>query len=392
MGDEPRLGVPGLGSDLVERDVFDLRVRTVRVDLLRFAIDPPLRLAGKAIPTREYVVLEVALSNGMTGTGYVLTRGQPIEEAARRLAAGLVGTRLENLFATRPADHGRDPLQRAQAVVDQCAWDLLGQAAGVPVTTLLGQVHDEQPVLLVAGYRRHGETDEAMAERLAGWHADGYRWLKIAADADPDDTAAVLRHLRRLAPADDLQVVVDVGFAGESTVRMAQAAREWEAYGLTWIEDPFPPASVESIAATRSHSPGLVAAGDEATPTELAHIVAAGAVDVLRADCTTTGGLTGLGRLAAASTLPVSCHVYPEIHRHLAFALTGTSPVESFPPRDPFDFVDRFIEPSDWNPRDGRVAAPAEPGLGITYRPDRLTSQLVRSRTYDQTPSQGAAR
>lgn len=366
----------------LDEGILDLRVTRTQVDVLRFAMDPPLQLAGRSINAREYVVLQVTLETGVTGTAYVLTRGQSIGAAAESVAHQVLGCTLANLFSRDVDGRGTSADQRSRAVLDNCAWDLAGQLQEVPTWKLLGAPRAHQPALLVAGYRRHGEGNEVMARRLVGWRDVGYRSVKIAADLRGDSTARLLAEIRRLASVEDLEVIVDLGFAGRNVGQIVEATRAWKPYGITWVEDPVPVGSAGDIAEICSAASLPIAAGDEASPDELLGLLDIGAVDVLRADSTTVGGLSGLRDLVARATVPVSLHVYPEIHRHAALVMDTDSPVEIFPPGDAFDFVDRFIHCEESTLVDGGFLPPTSPGLGLRYQPDSLPDNVVRSMTF----------
>jgi L-alanine-DL-glutamate epimerase-like enolase superfamily enzyme len=76
-----------------------------------------------------------------------------------------------------------------------------------------------------------------------------------------------------------------------------------------------------------------------------------------------SGALRVLGA-AADAVVPVSCHVCPELHVHLAaFAASGTT-IETFDREDnPFDPAERFYRGA-LELRPGVTIAPETPGLG----------------------------
>lgn len=363
----------------IDEAVLDLRVTDAKVDELRFDMTPPLELAGRIIPTREYVVVQVTLEGGTTGTGYVLTRGQPVGPAAEAVLKGMIGQCLADLFSLDRLARGRSPEHRARAVVDICAWDLLGLLHQTPTWRLLGEARAYQPALLVAGYRRHGENDQTMARRLAGLRDNGFRSIKIAGNPHDETVTGLLTELRSLVPIGDLQVVLDLGFSGRDVRQVVEATKAWEEFGVTWVEDPVPVVDAGVIAEIRAGSPIPLAAGDEGDPDELLKLLDNGAVDVLRADATTVGGLTGLCEIISRASIPTSLHIYPEIHRHVSFGLPMDSPIESFPADDPFDFVDRFIHTDNSSLVNGGHTPPNSPGLGMRYRPEVTSQNMIRS-------------
>src|SRR5205823_6941497 len=93
-------------------------------------------------------------------------------------------------------------------------------------------------------------------------------------------------------------------------------------------------------------------------------------LDVMRVDVTAIGGFTGALRLlgrAAVAGIPVSFHVYPEAHVHLAAATAERAIVETFDPEDnPFDPASRLYAGGPKLEAGFAVASEA-PGLGITF-------------------------
>ena len=83
-----------------------------------------------------------------------------------------------------------------KSALDMACWDLLGKAAGLPVTTLMGGRHDESFALYRAISQ---EAPAAMADKVAGYRREGYRkfQLKVGGEVEADiarikDCAAML--------------------------------------------------------------------------------------------------------------------------------------------------------------------------------------------------------
>src|SRR5438093_1405585 len=79
--------------------------------------------------------------------------------------------------------------------------------------------------------------------------------------------------------------------------------------------------------------------------------------------------------LAAARGVPVSPHVYPEIHVHLAAALPIVAHVEMTDPPQGIEAMHRLMA-STLEIRDGMADAPDRPGLG--FEPDRAALKEFR--------------
>jgi len=371
---------------LLESDLLEERIARARVHELRFEMSPPLRLAGNLVRTREYVVLELLLADGTVGTAYVLTRGQAVRDAVESLTESLIGRPIRTAFS-----HGSeepDPLRRrAQALADICGWDLLGKMRSLPVWALIADSAAPRPALVVAGYRRGDESDAHIADRFVGLQGLGIRMVKIATEGAPRLTTDLLTAVRSRASASELELIVDMGYAGRTPDEAVAAMRAWQTHHLLWVEDPFRPAAAADIAAARALVTVPIAAGDEAAPSELKGILAAGAVDVLRIDATTTAGISGALALALQADLRVSFHIYPEVHRHLATTLHNVGEVELFMPNDPFDFVDHFITAEGLTiDRRGQVAVPEAPGLGLVFSRRRASANIASSKEFAAAP------
>ena len=70
-----------------------------------------------------------------------------------------------------------------KSAIDMACWDILGKATGQPVCVLLGGRYGDDFVLYRAISQ---ESPEAMARRVAGYRAEGYRRFQLKVGGDPD--------------------------------------------------------------------------------------------------------------------------------------------------------------------------------------------------------------
>ena len=82
--------------------------------------------------------------------------------------------------------------------IDMACWDILGKATGQPVCTLLGGRYGDDFGLYRAISQ---ESPEAMAERVAGYRAEGYRRFQLKVGGDPLPTSNASRLRALAAPA-----------------------------------------------------------------------------------------------------------------------------------------------------------------------------------------------
>ena len=106
--------------------------------------------------------------------------------------------------------------------------------------------------------------------------------------------------------------------------------------GVTWFEEPVSSDDLDGLRLLRDRAPaGIeIAAGEYGYDIfYFQRMIEAGAVDVLQADATRCGGITGFlqaGTLCAASCLELSAHCAPSLHVHAACAMPNFRHLEYF--------------------------------------------------------------
>ena len=344
----------------------------------------PIALAGRVITERRYAVVRVRTADGNEGHALALTRDLPVVRSVQSQVAPLiVGQAADPRSAVWPRVH-RSTLDRvamrALSLVDVALWDIAGKEAGLPVWQLLrGMSSRRRPsvdCMLVAAYPT-GEAPAELGARVSARAAEGHRLLKVARLGVPEATATMLRAATRGGFPADARVVVDAAWCWRSA-REAVAELEMWAHEapLGWVEDPFDPTDVVSYCELRRSGTGGVSigAGDDLSDRGVARaLVHDAGVDVSRVDAMAIGGITGacaVARMATGAGVPVSYHVYPETHVHVAAALGGV--IETFG-----DAAGRF-DPAPTlfgggpSFSAGRAVPPEAPGLGVDIDFDSL--------------------
>lgn len=104
-----------------------------------------------------------------------------------------------------------------------------------------------------------------------------------------------------------------------------------------------------------------------------------GSADILRIDATSMGGLSEAVRVcaqASAQGIPVSPHIFPEVHVHLAAAFSIVDSVEFTDPDQEIDMSFRFLRRSVAF-SGGDVLAPETPGLGVEFDPKAVETYIT---------------
>ena len=119
-----------------------------------------------------------------------------------------------------------------KSAIDIACWDILGKATGQPVCVLLGGRYGDDFVLYRAISQ---ESPEAMAERVAGYRAEGYRRFQLKVGGDPMvDIERIRAVAAELQPGDRLVADANTGWLMHDALRVVRAVRDVDVY----IEQP----------------------------------------------------------------------------------------------------------------------------------------------------------
>ncbi|HEX2164483.1 MAG TPA: enolase C-terminal domain-like protein [Thermoanaerobaculia bacterium] len=324
------------------------------------------------------VVVEAA-AGGAQGIGYSYAHaaaGALIEDALAPAVVG--GDALSPAAASarmrqRTRNLGQPGLAScAVSAVDVALWDLKAKLLGLPLVDLLGAVRESVPV-----YGSGGFTSESAGEleaQLGGWAAEGIRRVKMKVGRRPEEDPERVAAARR-AVGPEVELMVDANGAFSPAQALALAERFAE-HGVTWFEEPVSSDDAAGLAwLCRRAPPGMeIAAGEYAWRLDdFRQLLAADAVDVLQADATRCGGVTGFLAAAAlgeAHHRPLSAHCAPALHVALGCACAPLRHLEWFADHVRIEraFFDGAPEPIAGEVRPDR----SRPGLGLELRREEV--------------------
>jgi L-alanine-DL-glutamate epimerase-like enolase superfamily enzyme len=257
----------------------------------------------------------------------------------------------------------------AISAVDVALWDLKAQLLDLPLARLLGAVHAEVPVYGSGGFTSY--DIERLQTQLAGWVEAGIPRGKMKGGSRPADDAARVR-AARAAIGDEAALFVDANGAYSRKQALALAERFAAEGDVSWLEEPVSSEDLAGLRLVRDRAPaGMdVVAGEYGyEPAYFRRMLEAGAVDVLQADATRCGGITGLLAVAAlcqAHQLPLSAHCAPQLHAHACCAIGRLAHLEYF---HDHARIEGLLFDGALEPRDGALGPDLErPGLGIELK------------------------
>jgi L-alanine-DL-glutamate epimerase-like enolase superfamily enzyme len=360
------------------------RIRAYRVEL-------PLRegsykwSGGKSVSVFDSTVVEVETDAGVAGHGEVCPLGPfylPAYADGVRAGIAELGPHLlgEDPLQLHKLNRRMDAALKGHAYVksgiDMACWDVLGKVTGQPVCTLLGGRYEDDFGLYRAISQ---EAPEAMAERVAGYRAEGYRRFQLKVGGDPaDDIARIHAVAAKLRPGDRLIADANTGWLMHDAMRVVRAVRDVDVY----IEQPC--LSYEECLSVRRHTDHPFVLDEVIDSIDvLLRGRADRAMDVVNIKIGKFGGLT---RAKEARDLCVAMGVAMTLEDSwggdivtaaIAHLAHSTPPEFRFTATDFNSYVTVSIAEGAPRRVNGRMAASAAPGLGITPRRDVLGAPVV---------------
>lgn len=285
------------------------------------------------------IVVVEASGGGLAGIGYSYTHHAAVAVIDDVLADVVVGrdalavTAAWHAMVRRVRNLGRPGLVSAAiSAVDTALWDLRARVLELPLATVLGAVRDAVPVYGSGGFTSY--STERLVEQLGGWVDEGLGAVKMKVGRDP---ALDRERVKAVRAAIGPQPALFVDANGAYTRKQALAfADEFAADRVTWLEEPVSSDDLEGLRLLRDRAPaGMdIAAGEYGYDAfSFRRMLEAGAVDVLQADATRCGGITGFleaGALCGAFHVPLSSHTAPALHLHACCAVPAVRTMEYF--------------------------------------------------------------
>ncbi len=356
-----------------------------------FQVDLPLHegsynwSGGKSVSLFDSTVVRVETDAGLAGHGEVCPLGPfylPSYAAGARtgiaeLAPDLIGqdpTELDVL--NRRMDRLMKGHPYVKSALDMACWDILGQAAGVPLCTLLGG-RDGEAVRLYRAISQ--EAPDKMAARVAGYRAEGYRrfQLKVGGGVE-DDIARIRACAAELAPGDVLIADANTGWLPHQAMRVVRAVRDLDVY----IEQPCL-SYEECLGIRRATDHPFVLDESMDGIGMLLRGQADRAMDAVNIKISKLGGITKARRardlcveMGIALTIEDSWggDIVTAAIAHLAHS---TPEPFRFTATDFNSYVTRSIAEGAPARKDGKMAASTVPGLGVTPRPEVLGAPVL---------------
>jgi L-alanine-DL-glutamate epimerase-like enolase superfamily enzyme len=256
----------------------------------------------------------------------------------------------------------------AISAVDCALWDLKAKVLDLPLVKLIGAAREGMPVYGSGGFTSYSISE--LQEQLENWVDEGINRVKMKVGRHPEKDVQRVQAARE-AIGPEAKLFIDANGA-YSTKQALDLANKFAEYSVCWMEEPVSSDNLIDLNFIKNRVPaGMdIAAGEYGYQLfYFEDMLRAQAVDVLQADGTRCGGITGFlraGTVAKAWHMPFSAHCAPSLHFQAAPALPNFRHAEYFHDHVRIEkmFFDGFCDPVDG------VMKPDldRPGLGLEFK------------------------
>jgi L-alanine-DL-glutamate epimerase-like enolase superfamily enzyme len=353
---------------------MEARIERLRVAAYSIPTDAP-EADGTLAWQRTVLVTVEASSGDETGLGYTYADAATASLLQSTLSSIILGrdacapTAAYDAMLRAVRNLGRDGIAAmAVSAADIALWDLKAKLLSLALFELLGPIRSRVGIYGSGGFTSYDEG--RLKEQLGGWAERGISAVKMKVGTHPDRDVERVRQARS-AIGDDCELFVDANGAYSRKQALALADHFADS-GVTWFEEPVSSDDLQGLALLVQRMPAAleVAAGEYGYDARyFERMLRARAVDVLQADATRCGGVTGFSRAAVlcdVHQVPLSCHCAPALHTHLGCAASAVRHLEYF-----HDHVriERLLFDGVVEPRHGCLEPDrTRPGLGLQLR------------------------
>ena len=347
-------------------------ITAARAEAFRIPTDSPEADGTFAWEATTLVVVHVE-AGGETGLGYTYADTGVVAVVQDLLAKAIAQGDCFDVpgcwlaMQRRVRNQGRSGLAAcAISAIDAALWDLKAKLLDAPLARLLGRCRDRVPIYGSGGFTSY--SDAQLRAQLSGWvERDGCRAVKMKIGSEPERDPERIAQARSAIGNAALFVDANGAFSVKQALALLDRCADAD---IRWFEEPVTSDDLPGLRLMRERAPMDIAAGEYTyTSDDARRMLASNAVDVLQADATRCGGITGflqVGALCEAHHIDLSGHCAPAIHRHAACAVPRLRNLEWF-----HDHVRIEHMLFDGAPiaRDGAIEPDlSRPGLGLTFK------------------------
>ncbi len=373
-----------------------MKITDVVAQNLTIPYPGPVRPAwqpGLVATSHNFTLVRILTDQGLVGVGG--TSGHLAGTISAQVKPYLVG---EDPFATERLARIYRSAGSGIWCIDMALWDLIGKAADLPLYRLWGHYRERVPAYASAV---EVGTPQDRAALALHYQASGFTAMKLRLhnEAMADDLAILDGCLK--ATQGKMRFMVDANQATSlpcplpgvrwSFQRALRMARELEARGVLWLEEPLARYDFDNLIRLREATEIAIAGGEKNQGLhEFRWLIERGVYDIIQPDCAMSEGVSQLRKVAAMAELYkrdfVPHHSMSGIGLaavvHLACTFPGATWIEvMYEPAtrtiEAFQQLGGILQSKLWIDAEGNVAAPEGPGLGVVLNEKLIAKYAV---------------
>jgi len=389
-----------------------MKVTSVKAIVLSYQYDYAIADALNYFSKRNAVIVQIGTDEGITGLGESACFGGPpfttasmIEDELAKYVLGEDPTNIKRIMQRMwygSRHHGRGGVtQASMSGINIALWDIVGKKIQTPLYKLFGAYTDKIEPYASSGFYRENKDIRDVANEVAGYMDEGFRFAKIKCARTPDAmisptkdmpdgnycTVSMEEDLARVEACVNAvkgkgKIMVD-GNNAWTPFDAILMGRNFEKMGVYWFEEPVATDDVSGSAeVARALDMPISGYESEPSPFRFRDIISTRAVDIVQPDVIWTGGFDEVRKVAAMAELfhmPVVPHVFASAvclvaNMHLIASIPNGNILELdrnvYPLRDelttePIEIIDGFVR------------LPNKPGLGIELNEDTVKKYQI---------------
>lgn len=370
-----------------------MKIERIETYIAEQRLKTPFYFSQFGFDRRQVCLVKIMAADGSYGWGEGYGPAGVIQAGIKYLAPQVIGEdplHVEAVWSKmyrQSLDYARrGVLVAAISAIDIALWDLRGKQLNQPASALLGGRRRGKIKVYATGmyFTATDDLPGKLIDEAKAYVAQGYKAVKMKVGLD---VAQDVRHVRalRLAVGEEIDLMVDANHAYSRSEALS-FARQVEPLNIRFFEEPLSPEDYEGYRELRQRTDIPIAGGEcEYLMAGFRHLLTNQCVDIAQPDICGAGGLSEVKRIAALANA-FQVNVIPHSWgTGIAFAagLHLVSTLDVVPGRlrmpPPLLEMDRSENPLRdqlttplFQVKDGAVAVPTAPGLGVDVDADML--------------------
>jgi L-alanine-DL-glutamate epimerase-like enolase superfamily enzyme len=348
---------------------------------------------GLVITSHDFTLVRILTDEGKMGIGG--TSGHVADVISTQVKPYLVG---KDVFSTERLARIYRNAGSGIWCIDMALWDIIGKAANLPLYKLWGNYRSKVPAYASAVELGGPEDRAALAIH---YQERGFRAMKLRLhNEEMGDDLDILDACMKMTKG-KMKFMIDANQATNlpspkpgvvwEFKRALHMARELEARGVMWLEEPLARYDFDNLIRLREATEIPIAGGEKNQGLhEFRWIIERGVYDIIQPDCAMSEGVSQIRKIAAMAEM-YKTNVVPHHSMsgiglaaalHLACTFAGPTWLElMYEPKtrtiDAYQCLGGIVESKIWIDTEGYVTAPDEPGLGVHLNKKEIEKYAV---------------